>query len=162
MSIFMEIPNITGETSDQNHQGWIDVLEVEFGVHRNITSSTSTQGDRESSNAVISDLKLLKLMDRTTPQLFLLTCCGTGKDIKIVMTKTGTGSGADVFLEYTLKNALLSRMDTQAMKYNNRRPVEEIHISFTSMSVKYIQYDEDNNMVAPLAVGFDTATNTKH
>ncbi|MBX2809852.1 MAG: type VI secretion system tube protein Hcp [Cellvibrionaceae bacterium] len=76
----------------------MDVLDVEFGVSRNITSSTSTQGDRESSNATISDLQITKWMDRSTPYIFILACCGTGKDVKIIMTKTGSGDGADVFL----------------------------------------------------------------
>ncbi|MGH1439749.1 MAG: Hcp family type VI secretion system effector [Cellvibrionaceae bacterium] len=162
MSIFIQHPDIKGETSDKNHQGCIDALEVEFGVSRAITSATSTQGDRESSNAVISDLTFTKWMDKATPYLFIETMCGRGKTIKIYMTKTGAGDGADVFLEYTLENALFSKMDTEMMAYDNARPLEIFKISFTSMSVKYIQYDEDGNMLAPQAVGFDTATNTKH
>ncbi len=52
-------------------------------------------------------------------------------------------------------------MNTEAMKYSNVRPIEIIKISFTSMTVKYIQYDDDGNMLAPQAVGFDTKTNMK-
>ncbi|MGH1441121.1 MAG: type VI secretion system tube protein Hcp [Cellvibrionaceae bacterium] len=52
-------PTIKGETSDKNHKDWIDILKVKFGTSRNITSSTSTQGDRESSNASMSSLKIV-------------------------------------------------------------------------------------------------------
>ena len=161
MSMFLQHPAIKGATSDKNHAGCIDILDVEFGVSRRITASTSTQGDRESSNATISDLKITKWKNRSSPYLFIETCCGTGKELKIYMTKTGAGDGSEVFMEYTLKNALLSQMDTEAMKYGNVRPVEIIKISFTSMTVKYVQYDEDGNMVAPQVVGFDTKANTK-
>lgn len=74
MSIFLHYPKIKGETSDKNHKDWIDVLDVEFGVSRAITSATSTQGDRESSNATISDLTIKKLMDKATPYIFIETC----------------------------------------------------------------------------------------
>lgn len=162
MSIFLQHPTINGWASDKNHQGCIDIEDIKWGVGRQITSATSTRGDRESSNAIISDLILTKWMDKSSPYLFIETCCGTGKTVKIIMTKTGAGDGADVFLEYTLENALFSKMEVQAIRASNIRPVEEYRISFTSMSVKYIQYDEDGNMLAPQAVGFNTATNTKH
>ncbi len=158
MSIFMHIEGIQGETSDLNHKGWIDIENLEWGSKRQITSNTSTQGDRESSNATITDLTLIKLMDKTTPYLFIETCCGRGKTIKIVLTKTGAGNGADVFMEYTLNNALFSQMNTT---HNGLRPIEELKISFTSMVVKYITYDEDGNSKTPEVVGFNTATNTK-
>ena len=162
MSIFMHHPDIKGETSDKNHQGYIDIEDIEWGVARKITSNTSTQGDRESANAIISDLVLTKWMDKTSPYLFIEACCGRGKALKIVMTKTGVGNGAEVFLEYTLENALLSKMEVQAIRASNIRPVEEYSISFTSMGLKYIQYDENGNVLSPNAVGFNTATYTKH
>ncbi|MBX2809253.1 MAG: type VI secretion system tube protein Hcp [Cellvibrionaceae bacterium] len=73
MSIFLNYDGITGECSDANHKGWIDVERIKWGTSRNITSSTSTQGDRESSNAIITDLSFIKLMDKATPYLFLET-----------------------------------------------------------------------------------------
>ncbi|MGH1439637.1 MAG: Hcp family type VI secretion system effector [Cellvibrionaceae bacterium] len=158
MSIFLQHPNIKGETSDKNHKGCIDILDVQFGINRHITSASSTRGDRESSNAVISDLTFKKLMDKSTPYLFIETCCGTGKTLKFLMTKTGAGDGADVFMEYTLENALFSHMKTD---HNGLRAIEKINISFTKMSMKYVSYDENGHLETPQVVGFDTATNTK-
>lgn len=161
MSIFMQISGIKGETSDKNHKGWIDAIEMDFKVNRKITSNTSTKGNRESSNATISNLRLMKLMDKTSPHLFLLSCCGTGKTIKIVNTKTGKGDGSEVFVEYTLENALFSKMQVDASNDAGFRPVEEYEISFTKLTIKYIPFDDDGNTEAPLIVGFDTETNTK-
>jgi len=39
--------------------------------------------------------------------------------------------------------------------------MEAISVSFVEMEVKYTPYDEDGNQIAAIAVGFDTATNTK-
>lgn len=161
MSIFVNYDGIKGEASDAGHKQWMDVESVNWGVSRNITSSTSTQGDRESSNAVIQDLQLVRLMDSATPKIFIESCCGTGKDVVIHLTKTGTGSGTDVYMQYTLKNALISNYVVEAETQGNERPKETITISFVDVEVKYTPYDEDGNAEAAIAVGFDTATNTK-
>lgn len=160
MSSFLFIEGVTGEASDPSYQGWMDIMKWGWDVSRNITSSTSTQGDRESSNATIGDLKIHRLMDKATPNLFIEAACGRGKEIKLVQTKTGTGNGTDTFIEYTLKNALISQYDVLAID-EGVRPREEITISFVDIEVKYTPYDEDGNAEAPIAVGFNTATNTK-
>ena len=161
MSIFVNYEGIKGESSDSGHKQWMDVESVNWGVGRQITSSTSTQGDRESSNAVISDLKLTRYMDSATPKVFIESCCGTGKNVVIHLTKTGTGSGTDVYMEYTLKNALISNYTVEAETQSNQRPKETITISFVDVEVKYTPYDEDGNAEAAIAVGFDTAANVK-
>src|SRR5690625_4404582 len=161
MSIFVNYDGIKGESSDSNHKGWMDVDSISWGVVRRITTEASTQNDRESANAEISELTLTRRMDSATPSLFTEACCGTGKDVVIHLTKTGTGSGADVYMEYTLKNALISNYQVTANSQDNARPTEVLTISFVDVEVKYTPYDEDGKAQASIAVGFDTATNTK-
>ncbi|MBX2807690.1 MAG: type VI secretion system tube protein Hcp [Cellvibrionaceae bacterium] len=161
MSIFVNYEGIKGESSDSGHKEWMDVESISWGVSRNITSATSTQGDRESSNAVINDLQITRFMDSATPKIFIESCCGTGKDVTIDLTKTGTGSGTDTYMQYTLKNALISNYKVNASAQDTHRPTETITISFVDVEVKYTPYDEDGNAEASIAVGFDTATNNK-
>lgn len=161
MSIFMNYDGITGESSDSNHQGWMDIDELQWGVTRRITAASSTQNDRESATAEISDLVVSRHMDSATPSLFIESCCGNGKDVVIHLTKTGSGSGADVYMEYTLKNALISNYHVNATSQDSERPTESLTISFVDVEVKYTPYDEDGKAQAAIAVGYDTATNTK-
>ena len=161
MSIFVNYEGINGESSDSGHKGWMDVESIAWGVGRQITSNTSTAGDRESSNAVISDLQIVRYMDSSTPKLFIESCCGTGKTVKIHLSKTGTGSGSDVYMEYTLKNALISNYTVDASSQSTSRPTETITVSFIDVEVKYTPFDEDGSAEAAIAVGFDTASNSK-
>lgn len=161
MSIFVNYEGIRGESSDPNHREWMDAESISFGVSREITSRTSTRGDRESSNAEISGVLIKKLMDKSTPKVFIESCCGTGKKVKIHLTKTGKGSGTDVFMEYTLKNALISHYQVEADIDDIGRPIEKFFISFVDLELKYTAFDEDGNALAPQAVGFDTSTNMK-
>jgi len=160
MSIFLYHPKIKGESSDPAHKDWIDITSWKWGIERAITSSTSTRGDRESSNATITNLIVSKYMDSATPQTFLESCCGTGQEIILHLTKTGAGTGADVFMEFTLKHALISKLDLGGTD-DGGRPLEAISISFIEAEVKYIPYDENGVAMSPIAVGFDTATNSK-
>jgi len=161
MSIFINYDDILGECSDSGHERWMEASSISWGTERKISSYTSTQGDRESSNAVIHDLLIVRNMDIATPKLFIESCCGTGKDVIIHLTKTGKGNGSDIFMEYKLKNALISYYQAEAESQDTDRPVEKILISFVDMECKYTPYDEDGNAQACIAVGFDTATNTK-
>lgn len=161
MSIFMNFEGIKGESSDKGHKQWMDIDSIQWGVTRRINTMTSSQNDRESSNAEISNLVITRYMDSATPSLFIESCCGTGKDVVIHLTKTGTGSGTDVYMEYTLKNALVSDYQVAAQSQDSNRPMETITISFVDLEVKYTPYDDDGNALAAIAVGFDTATNTK-
>lgn len=161
MSIFMNYEGIKGESSDKGHKQWMDIENIQWGVNRRINASTSTQNDRESANAEITDLTITRFMDSATPNLFIESCCGTGKNVVIHLSKTGTGSGADVYMEYTLKNTLISNYQVQAHSQDGQRPLETLTLSFVDLEVKYTPFDEDGNALAAIAVGFDTATNTK-
>ena len=161
MSIFMNYEGVKGESSDKGHKQWMDIENIQWGVTRRITSNTSTQNDRESSNAEISSLVVTRHMDSATPNLFIESCCGTGKTVVLHLTKTGTGSGTDTYMEYTLKNALISDYQVSAHNQDTKRPLESLTISFVDLEVKYTPFDQDGNALAAIAVGFDTATNSK-
>ncbi|MGH1441430.1 MAG: Hcp family type VI secretion system effector [Cellvibrionaceae bacterium] len=161
MSIFARRDGVIGESSDPNHSGWMDILTLKWDVNRKVTSATSTRGDRESANAVIGDLVIVRRMDKATPKIFIESCCGTGKDVEIHLTKTGQGNGSDVFMSYTLRNSIISGYRVIAHKDDLNRPNEEIRISFTAIETRYTPYDENGVAQAPAAIGFDTKTNTQ-
>ena len=161
MSIFVQYEGITGQVSDAEHKGWMHVHELAWGAGRNITSRPSTRGDRESSNAQVSDLVMTRLMDKATPKLFLAACCGKGKRVEIHLTKSGQGGAAEVYMTYVLQHCLVSFYAMTDSPKHTTGAAERIEISFTGLEVKYTPYDDDGMALGPLAVGFDTATNMR-
>ncbi|MBX2808962.1 MAG: type VI secretion system tube protein Hcp [Cellvibrionaceae bacterium] len=73
----------------------------------------------------------------SAPKIFIEFCCGTGKDVTLSLTKTGAGSGADVYMQYILKNALISGYNVRGSEHDTNRPIEDITISFVDIEVKY-------------------------
>lgn len=166
MSIFMSYGEIPGESSDANHKRWIDVESIRWGTSRRITSATSRQNDRESSNAAMSDIVIEKLMDSATPALFIEACCGRGKPLVLELTETGIGRGSDVFLRYELQHAIVSGYEVEYKDLRrsrfaeHTRPLEVLTVSFVGIETRYIPYDQNGIATAPIAVGFDPSTNT--
>lgn len=161
MSIFLKWAGIEGEVSDPSHQGWLDIDDLSWGVQRAITSAPSTRKDRESANAEITDLTITRRMDKASPSLFMAACCGKGQELTLHLTKTGSGQGSDVFMAYTLSNALVRHYRIKARRQGQTRPLEQIIVSFEAIEAKYTPYDDDGIAEAPIAVGFDTSTNEK-
>ncbi|PCH59462.1 MAG: hypothetical protein COC05_06925 [Gammaproteobacteria bacterium] len=161
MSIFMKIDGIEGNASDKNYIGWLTLISFSWRAQRKITSASSTRGDRESSNTAISDLSFNRYMDKATTDLFKAACCGKGSTIKLVKTKTGTGNGADPFIEYTLHNAIVSHYAVDADGDPGLIPREHLRLSFTAVEVRYTSYDDKGNIITSASQGFDAATNTR-
>lgn len=161
MSIYLKYGNISGNVSDKGFNGLIKLIRADFGVGRKITSETSTQKDRESSNAKIRDLHIVKSVDKSTPYLFVESCCGRGVDAEIIMSKTGAGGGSEEFMRYSLKNALISDYLFYATEQDEAKPLERLTLSFVDMDMKYTPFDENGVLESPIAVGFNTATNMK-
>ena len=160
MSIFMQLEGIRGESSDIFHKQWVDIESIEWRINRQITSRTSTRKDRESSNPEFSELLLFKRMDVATPYLFLESCCGRGKTIVIDCTKSGPSHGSDTYMQYRLENALISHYTVGVKNKRDKRPMEAIKINFKRLDQRYIPYNEDNIIQAPIAVGYDSSRNT--
>ncbi|MCC5809504.1 MAG: type VI secretion system tube protein Hcp [Ectothiorhodospiraceae bacterium] len=159
MSIFMNLEDVLGDASDAGHQGWLDVIHIQWGTKRMVTSASSTRGDRESSNAVVSDLEIIRRTDRASPQLFLEACCGLGRRLVIDVGKTGSGSGTEPFVRYTMSNALIKEYRVGAAARDQERAIEVLVVSFTRLELRYVAYDENGRALSPVSVGFDASTN---
>jgi type VI secretion system secreted protein Hcp len=106
-------------------------------------------------------------VDSATPRLFMEACCGRGKEMILELTKAGSGKGADTFMRYTLKNAIVigyavENIDLSRARYAEEiRPIEKLIVSFVGLELAYTPYDQNGKALAQIATGFDTATNTK-
>ena len=99
MSIHLSIPGVTGATTDRSNPHWLDIHELKWAVQRQITSKTATGKDRESANPELTRLSFTRYMDRATPALFMLSCCGRGQTITLRLTGAGEGTGSAPFMQ---------------------------------------------------------------
>ena len=64
---YLKISDIKGESTDEAHQKWIDVLSVDWGFKR----ETDRAGGGRSGRLEFHDLVVVKAVDSTSPSLML-------------------------------------------------------------------------------------------
>ena len=124
---YLRIPGVEGESKAE--QGAIEVSSFSWGVGRGIGSPTGRASDRESSAPSVSEINIVKEVDKASP--LLSRCADTGCHYPTVMLSVRKAGGQPV--EYVLSNVMVSSVH---MSSGGDRPTESITLSFTKMQVK--------------------------
>ena len=155
MAIYMEIEGIEGNVTEQGHAGQIEVDSLQFGVGRAISSAIGRSADRESSQPSMSEITVTKLMDISSPNLFVEACTGDAKTVTIDFCKTG--QEVEAYMTYELENCLISGYSVSS---GGERPVETISLSFTKIEMTYIPTEETGELGDQVVVSYDMQTAT--
>lgn len=157
MAIYLHIDGLEGDVTAAGHEGWIECQSLDFGVGRSISTPTGSSQERESSAPSLSDVTLVKSMDKCTPKLFELACVGTSKLAKIDLVQTG--DQLDTYMSYTLTDCLVSTHATSAA--GEGKPSEQLGLNFTKVEMKYTPYDNKHQPGSPIPAGYDVSLGKK-
>lgn len=130
---------INGEATVANHEKWITIDSIQFGVGRSITS-VGGGGDRETSNPSFSEVTMSKSMDVASTELFMQASCGKslGKaEIHFIQTG-GTAAKGQTYCKIELDEALVSSYSASS---GGDRPSESFSLNFTKISYQYDKFD---------------------
>ncbi len=155
MTIYMKINNIDGSVTAQGHEKWIEISSLRFNVSRNITTKSGSVSDRESTKPSISEIEIVKNMDKTSPHLFSDACVGKAKSINIDVCRTGEKISA--YIQYTLSNVIFSGYSAEIVtnQEGSLSPTEKLKLNFDKIEMKFIPYDEKHNPGSPIPAGYD-------
>ena len=96
---FLQIKGIKGESTDDKHKDWIEVLSYNWGVSQMASSTQSSSGGGAVQRADFQDLSIVKIMDSASPLLFL--ACATGDHIdEVVLELCRSGGDKLKYMEY--------------------------------------------------------------
>ena len=80
IDVYLQIDGIKGESQDSTHQGWIEIVQAQWGVTQPVLSSSgSGTGGRTTGRSEYRTLSLAKLADLASP--LLMQHCTNGKTI---------------------------------------------------------------------------------
>ena len=150
---------INGESTVAEHDKWINLDSVQFGVGRSI-SMVGGGGDRETSNPSFSEVTCTKSMDVSSSEIMMQATCGKslGK-AEIHFIQTG---GADVkgqaYCKVELEEAIVSAYSASS---GGERPSESFSLNFTKISYQYDKFDGDK-VTAGTAKKWDLEKNEKY
>lgn len=141
MAAFVKYDGIDGESKDTNHDAWIDVLNVDWGIHK--PGGGATGQSRRRGAAVVEDLTLTMEYEKSSPKL--QEKCLKGEVIpklELEMTATYGGSRA-TYLKYELTNVMITSFQTNASGNDEAGPpTVVVGNNFEEIKVTYTEYDD--------------------
>ncbi|MCP4287897.1 MAG: type VI secretion system tube protein Hcp [Gammaproteobacteria bacterium] len=139
MAIFAKYEGIDGESQDANHQGWINILSLDWGGHR---QDAANGGSRRRGRAIIEDFVLAMAYEKASPKL--QETCLKGKVIpKLEVELTSTfGNASETYLKYELKNVAIISFQTNAEGGDEMAPAVILANNFEEIKVVYSKFDE--------------------
>lgn len=132
-AMFAKYDGIDGESADSNHDKWIDVLSIDWGVAREEDPASG-----ELAAPKPKPFRIKKRIDKSSPLLMMETVVGpspeTGRNLVIEITRVS----GDVYLRYELKNVLVTSYQVSGSGQAEDVPSEDFSLNFEEIKVTYI------------------------
>jgi type VI secretion system secreted protein Hcp len=143
-AVFAKYDGIDGESSDDRHDKWIDILSIDW--RSNKVTDTSKQ-DRKRSDVVVEDMVITMEFEKAS--VSLLEKMNMGEVIpKLEIEHTATyGSSERVtYLKYELINVQVTSFDVNASGNDEAGPpTVTIANNFEEYKITYTEYDSEGN-----------------
>ena len=159
---YLKIDGIEGESEDDKHWGWIELIRYGIGVKQTISTTASSAGSASAERVDFSDFLIRKFIDKSSPKLALACANGTHID-QIVVELCRAGTDKVVFMTYTLKNCLIRKViTTNGSDTTANFPAETVKINYGKIEWHYAHLRRKGGGVAGYSVsGWDLQRNCK-
>ncbi len=141
MAVFAKYDGFDGESKDKNHDKWIDVLSIDWGIHK--PGGGMTGQSRRRGGAVVEDIKLTIEYEKASPKL--MEKCLKGEIIpKLELEQTANyGGSRSTYLKYELKNVMVTSYQTNASGNDDAGPpTVVVGNNFEEIKVTYTEFDD--------------------
>lgn len=156
---FVKIDGINGESADEKHSGWIEVISFETEVRQKVSSTASSSGGATAERADFKSFAFSKLIDKATPKLSLACADGTHVD-SIIIEICRSGGDKLKYMEYKLTNCLISGVISAGGP--GEFPAENISINYGQIEWTYTQQKRSGGGAAgQVSAGWSLEKNCK-
>jgi type VI secretion system secreted protein Hcp len=138
---FLKISTIPGESTDDKHKDWIEILSFNTGMVQQASGSVSTGGARSAERVDHHDFSVVKTLDKASPKLALASC--TGEHIPEVNVELcrATGDKA-VYMKYKMTDVLVSSAAVGGSAQGGETlPLEEVSFNYAKINWIYTETD---------------------
>lgn len=159
---FVQISGIEGESTDEKHQGWIEIIRFGVGVNQTVSTTASSCGGACAERADFEDFIFRKLIDKASPRMAQACAAGTHID-KIVIKVCRAGTEKVTFMTYTLKNCLIRSVATNSgSDVGYKFPAETVKINYGTIEWRYtLQKRQGGAAAGNVVCGWNLQRNCK-
>jgi type VI secretion system secreted protein Hcp len=154
---YLKIDGIPGESTDDKHKDWIEVLSFSWGVSQPASRTASSAGGASHERADFQDFSVVKLLDKASPKLALQ--CANGKHIKAVTCELCRSGGDKLkYMEYKMTDCIISSVSVGGG--GGGEPTESLAINYGKIEWTYTQQKRaDGSGGGQVAANWDLTTN---
>lgn len=138
---FLKIDGLPGESTDEKHKEWLEVLSYSHGISQPKSGSTSSGGSMTSMRCDHQDFSFVKVLDKTSPKLALY--CSNGTHIKeVTLELCRAGGDKQKYMQYKMNDVIVSGVRPGGTSQGGETlPLEEISLAYVKIEWVYIQLD---------------------
>ena len=161
MSIYLKVPNVSGNVTTKNYEGWVSLDDVEFaGIVNRIKMKTGQVTDRLGSYPCIGEVTFIKSQDKTSHAFFEAAHNGqTFPQLQIDYVTNENNPTA--FSKLILKNAAVTLFADKYNAHSNEQPKEIVRVIYSQMQRTHIPRDNQHKFGSPISTGYDLEKATK-
>jgi type VI secretion system secreted protein Hcp len=137
--MFLKIEGIDGESTDDAHDKWIEVLSYSLGVSQPV-SGVSATGGRTGGRADFQDLTITKTIDNSTPDLNIK--CASGEHVPKIELELCLATGdKHTFMKYTLEDCIVTSISPGGSTGGETKPLENVSFAYGKIKWEYTPID---------------------
>ncbi len=140
-AVFAKYDGVDGESTDAEHDTWIDILKIEWSV--------DTKQKKKKTNPIVGEFVITMAYEKSSPKI--LEALASGSTIpkleieltKLVPSPTGDLEGV-TYIKYELKNVRVSSYDVRGTGSDvDGPPTVVVGNNFEEIKVTYTEYDDE-------------------
>src|SRR5260370_38286017 len=136
---FLKIDGIPGESADDKHKAWIEILSFDFGMEQPSSATDSSAGGGTTERVDVDDFAVMKHLDKASPKLYEFCC--NGKHIKDVTLELCRAGGDKMkYLEVKMEQVVISSAHPSGKSEGSDGfPTENVKFNFAKVKWTYTQ-----------------------
>ncbi|MBW9265785.1 MAG: type VI secretion system tube protein Hcp [Candidatus Thiodiazotropha sp. (ex. Lucinisca nassula)] len=139
VDMFMKIEGVDGESTDDAHSKWIELLSYSHGVSQPVSGASGT-GGRTGGRADFAPFLAVKTVDNGTPDLNIK--CAKGEHIPKVEVELCLASGdKHTFMKYTMEDVIVNSVMPGGSAGDETKPVETVEFAYGKIKWEYTPID---------------------
>jgi type VI secretion system secreted protein Hcp len=139
--LFLKIDGMDGESTDDQHNDWIDVLSYSHRVSRPAAGAVSSGSVRSAERSEHEDFTIVKQLDKTSPKLALF-CCNGAHIAEVRLEVCSTTGDKQTYMEYKMTDVIVSSVSVGgSVESGDARPREEVSFSYGKIEWTYTEFD---------------------
>ncbi len=144
MAGYIKLGDIKGESTDDGHKDWINLLSVSNGITRPMSAGASGS-TRHRSSATFGDVVAVKEVDASTPKLQEAIADGVVfPKVNIDLCTSSEGGKRIPYMQWELASARVSSYSVSGATDGGQVPTEQFSLNFEEIKVTYTKLGKDN------------------